>query len=105
MKQLKELTLGVDFDENLSWSYHVNNVIQSSYPPLRSLRQFKRFTSYKVCKSLAKTFIILKIRYRLVVYSQPLKYQIQRLQKSQNRVASYVLGRYIKENDLIKTLS
>ena len=29
--------LGIHFDENLSWSYHVNNVIQSSYATLRSL--------------------------------------------------------------------
>ena len=36
--------LGIHFDENLSWSYHVNNGIQSSYATLRSLRQFKRFT-------------------------------------------------------------
>ena len=93
--------LGIHFDENLSWSHHVNNIIQSSYATLRSLRQFKCFTFYKVRKSLAETS---KIRYCLVVYSQLPKYQIQRLQKTQNRVASYVLGRYVKEDDLIKTL-
>ena len=48
--------------------------------------------------------IISKIRYCLVVYSELPKYQIQRLQKTQTRVASYVLGRYVKEDDLIKTL-
>ena len=32
--------LGIHFDEILSWSYHVNYVIQSSYATLRSLRQF-----------------------------------------------------------------
>ena len=45
------------------------------------------------------------LSYCLVVYSQLPKYQIQRLQKTQNGVASYVLGRYNKEDDLIKTLS
>ena len=48
--------------------------------------------------------IISKIRYCIVVYSQLPKYQIQRLQKTQNTVASYVLGRYVKETDIIKTL-
>ena len=57
--------LGIHFDENLSWSYHVNNVIQSSYETLRSLHQFKRFTLYKVRQSLAETLIISKIRYCL----------------------------------------
>ena len=96
--------LGIHFNENLSWSNHVNNVIQCSYATLRTLCQFKRFTLYKVRKSLAETLIISKIRYCLVVYSQLPKYQIQRLQKTQDRVASYVLGRYIEENNLIKTL-
>ena len=89
----------------LSWSFHVNNVIKSSYRTLRSLRQFKRFAPYKIPKSLAETLIISKIRYCFVVFSQLPKYRIQRLQKTQNRVASYVLGRYVKEDDLIKTLS
>ena len=57
-----EKILGIHFDENLSWSYHVNNVIQSSNATLRSLCQFKRFTPYKVRKSLAETWIISKSR-------------------------------------------
>ena len=36
--------------------------------------------------------------------SQLQKYQIQRLQKTQNRVASYVLDRYVTGDDLIKIL-
>ena len=97
--------MGIHFDENLSWSYHVNNVIQPSYVTLRSLRQFKRFTPYKVVNRSLKLWLYQKLDINLVVYSQLPKYQIQRLQKTQNRVASYVLGRYVKEDDLIKTLS
>ena len=97
--------LEIHFDENPSWSYHVNNIIQSSYAKLRSLRLFKRFTPYKVHKSLAGSLIISNIRYCLVVYSQLPKCQIQRLWKNQNRVARYVLGQYVKEDNLIKTLS
>ena len=69
--------LGIHFDESLSWSYHVNNVIQSSYARLRNLCRFKRFTSHKVRKSLVQTLIISKIRYCLVVHSHLPKYQIQ----------------------------
>ena len=94
---------GNHFDENLSWSYHVNCIIQSSYTTLWSLCQFKHLSLYKVGKSLAEALIISKIRYYLVIYSQLLKYQIQRLQKTQNRVASYVLGPSVKEDNLIKT--
>ena len=55
--------LGIHFHENLSWSYDLNNVIQSSYTILRSLRQFNYFPPYKVRKPLTETLIISKIRY------------------------------------------
>ena len=96
--------LWIHFDENLSWSYYVNNVSQSSYERLGSLHQFNCFTPYNVRQLLAETLIILKIRYWLVAYSHLPKYQIQQLQKTRNRVASYVLGRFLKEDDLIKAL-
>ena len=67
-------SLGIHFDENLSQSYHVNNIIQASYATPRTLYQFKRFTPHKVRKWLAETLIISKIRYCLVVYSQLPKY-------------------------------
>ena len=69
--------LGIHFDENLSWSNHINNVIQSSYATLISLL-FR-------LKSFAETLIVSKIRYCLVVYSQLPKYQIQRVQKTQKK--------------------
>ena len=103
VQDLTRKRLWIHFDKNLSCSYNVNNVTQSSYATHRNLCQFNRFTRYKVRKSLAETLILSKIRYCLVVYSQLPKHQIQRLQKAQNRIFSYVLGRYIKENDLIKT--
>ena len=85
MKQLTDRVnakkiFGIHFDENLSWSYHVNNVIQSSYETLRSLRQFKRFAPYKARKSLAETLIISKIRliskirYQFIVNYQSIKF-------------------------------
>ena len=46
----------------------------------------------------------MKIRYCLVVYSPLPKYQIQRLQKTKHMFASYVLGLYVKKDNLIKTL-
>ena len=56
---------------------------KSSRATLRSLRQFKRFTYYKIRKTLAETLSI---------------------QRTQNTVAGYVLGRYTKESEFITTL-
>ena len=47
--------LRTHFDENISLPYHINNVIQSSYTTLRSLHQFKHFTTCKVPKLLTET--------------------------------------------------
>ena len=96
--------LGVHFDENLTWITHVNSIIKSSYATLRCLRRFKRFTPYKVRKTLAETLILSSLRYCTPVFSQLPKYLIQRLQRTQNTVAGYVLGRYAREHESITSL-
>ena len=85
--------LGVHFDENLTWISQVNNLIKLSHAKLRNMRLFKRFTPYKVRKTLAETLILSNLRYCIPVYSQLPKYLI-RLQRTQNTVAGYELGRY-----------
>ena len=50
------------------------------------MQHLEVFVSLNVCKSLAETLIISRIRYCLVVYRQLPKYQIQQLQKTENRV-------------------
>ena len=97
--------LSVDFDENLTWITHVNNLIKSSHATLRSLRLFKRFIPYKVRKTLAETLILSNLKYYIPVYSQLPKYLIRRLQRTQNTVAGYELRRYALESDFITTLS
>ena len=82
---------------------HVNILIKSSHIRLRSLRRFKQFTPCKVQKALAETLILSNLRYCIPVYSQLSKYLIRRLQKTQNTVAGYVLDRYVKESDFIRT--
>ena len=49
--------LWINFDGNLSWPYHINNVIQSFYAAHRSLRQFKRFTSKK-CQNEVVSYVL-----------------------------------------------
>ena len=68
------------------------------------MRLFKRFTPYKVRKTLAETLILSNLRYCIPVYSQLPKYLIRRFQRTQNTIAGYVLGRYAKESDFITTL-
>ena len=96
--------LGVHFDKNLMWITHVDNLIKSSRPTLRSLRQFKRFTPYDVRKTVAETLTLSNLRYCIPVYSQLPNYLIRCLQRTQNTIAGYMLGKYAEESDFITTL-
>lgn len=93
--------LGVIFDENLSWSEHVNNTLKNCYGTLRTLRNFKRFTPFKVRKSLAEALVLSKLNYCNVVYGQLPKYMINRLQRLQICAASYVYKKYATINEVL----
>ena len=94
--------LGMKVDQHLTWEEHVANVIKSSYDTLRSLKLLKRYTPYKLRKTLAKALILSKIDYGSVVYQNVPKFLIKRLQKVQTISAGYVLNRYAEECDAIK---
>ena len=96
--------LGINFDENLSWKDHVNNVVKSCYGTLQILRQFKRFTPLYVRKTLAETLVLSKISYCNVAYAQLPNYQINRSQRIQNTATSYVLNRHARMTNAIEHL-
>ena len=92
--------LGVTFDKNLNWSDHINNTLQSCYGTLRTLKNFKRFTPFKVRKTLAEALILSKLNYCNVVYGQLPQYMLKRLQRIQTCAACYVFRRYANINDI-----
>ena len=65
-------------DQHLTWVEHVANVIKSSYDTLRSLNLLKRYTPYKVSKTLVEALILSKIDYGSVVYQNVPKFLIKR---------------------------
>ena len=90
--------LGMKVDQHLTREKHVANVIKSSsYDTLQSLKLLKRYTPYKLRKTLAEALILSKIDYGSVVYQNVPKFLIKRLQKVQTISAGYVLNRYVKE--------
>ena len=88
----------------LSWKDHVNNVMKSCYGTLQILRQFKRFASLNVRKTLAETLVLSKISYCNVAYAQLPNYQINRLQRIQNTATGYVLNRYARMTEATEHL-
>ena len=73
-----------------------------SYDTLGSLKLLKRYTPYKLRKTLAEALILSAIDYGSVVYQNVPKFLIKRLQKFQTISAGYVLNRYAEECDVIK---
>ena len=62
----------------------------------------KRYTPYKLRKTLAEALILSKFDYGNVAYQNVPKFLIKRLQKVQTISAVYVLNLYAKECDVIK---
>ena len=93
--------LGMKVDQHLTWENHISTIIKSSYDTLRSLKLLKRYTPFKLRKTLVESLILSKIDYGSVLYQNVPKYQIKRLQRVQTISAGYVLNRYANEADTI----
>ena len=89
-------SLGVIFDQHVTWINQRNNIIRSTHGTLRVLWKFRKFTPTTVRKTLAKALILSKINYCNMVYGQLPKHLINRLQRVQNTTAGYVYGSYVK---------
>ena len=59
--------LGVNFEQNLTWSSHVTSIVKA-YGILQTLKTFKRFTPFKVRKSLAESLVLSRLNYSNVVF-------------------------------------
>ena len=94
--------LGVHFSQNLSWNAHVNKLMQSCMATLRALKQFKRSANYELRKTLVQSLILSKIDFNNVVFSDASLYVVNRLQKIQRAAASFVLGRFCNDMDILQ---
>ena len=93
--------LGVILDQHLLWEEHVNKVTSSCFGALSILKKFKNIMSQKLKKQVAELLILSKMDYADAVF-RPLSLKLQkRLQKVENAAASFVLGRYTKEKDVV----
>ena len=93
--------LGVNFDENLSWKVHINEVVKSCFAKLSVLRKLKRYANYNRRKQLAETLVLSKLDYALPLLSNANQIEINRLQKVLRSAASFVTYRYSRTSDVI----
>ena len=92
--------LGIQIDENLSWLPQVNYATKSPYANLQIIKRFKRFTPYRVRKTLAQSLVLSKLSYCNTVYADIPQYLKKRIQCVKSSAAGYVLCRYSTLQDV-----
>ena len=64
IKRVKEYKLlGIILDERFKLHFNVNKILKDGYSTLRTLKLFKRYTSYYVGKQLCKSLILSMLDY------------------------------------------
>lgn len=50
--------LGIEFDENLTWNFHINNQVRNAYGKLKQLYRFQKKISEKCKDRLVETYVL-----------------------------------------------
>ena len=83
-------SLGVIFDEHMSFNAHISGICKSSFYHLRNLSRIRKYLSQDSASVLVHAFVTSKLDYcNSLLYGVP-KYQLQRLQYVQNTAARVV---------------
>ena len=89
--------LGIHFSKHLKWNNHIFYTISACYATLQILQKLKHLASYNLRKQLAETLILSKLDYADGIFYPHSQFLIKLLQKVQFATASFVLGRYFKD--------
>ena len=83
--------LGVEFDSNLSFDYHISNICRSSFFQIRQLRQIRSSLTQATAIQLANALVSSKLDYcNSLLYQLP-ETLLHRLQRIQNSLARVVI--------------
>ena len=99
--------LGVNFNENLKWDDHVNEISNTLYQKycytIRTLRYLKRLSDFHLRKKLADFLILPKVSFVITIYGIYLEqYHCKSLQELINSTTGFVCNRCVNVNDVIK---
>ena len=85
-------SLGVTFDEEMTFKRHVQNLCRSAYITIRSLSRIKQYLTPECLKTLVHAFITSKLDYCNSLYLGCPDYVISSLQSVQNATARLITG-------------
>ena len=98
-RETRTRNLGIEFDENLCWKFHIAKQIKNAYHKLRQLYRFRKFLSEKCKLRLVETFVLSQLNYGNTVTQNITKELQNKLQKVQNACYRYVYT--VKKHDHI----
>ena len=84
-------SLGVIFDEDMSFHAHVSSICRSSFYHLRNLSRIRKYFTKESAEAAVHACVTSKLDYCNALLYSLFKYQLQRLQYVQNTVARVVL--------------
>ena len=91
---VKEATyLGLEFKNNLSWDKHIKTLCKSLNYKNFQLKQLRKAGAPQdLLLSVYKTFIQCKFDYGISIWGMTTQYNINKIQRKQNRAARIILG-------------
>lgn len=95
--------LGIIFNNNLTWSDHINTAVGKTYGMLRVLWKTQYFTPVGIRLLLAKTYILPILLYGCEIFSSCDRLSYNKLEKAYNAILRYVFG--LKKYDHITPFS
>ena len=94
--------LGTHIDHNLKWEENVKQISASCYRTLGILKKLRNFLPFHIRKQLVQALVLSKLYYNCVVYHNLPHYLVKRLQRIQTASASFVGGKFVESEDIIK---
>ena len=86
----------------LKWEENVKQVSASCYRTLGIVKKLRNFLPFNIRKQLVQALVLSKLYYNCVVYHNLPHYFVKRLQRIQTACASFVVGKYVEREDIIK---
>ena len=85
-------TLGVIIDDKLLWKDHINKVCAKVSNGLGIMRRVRTFVTQPIMQSIYNSLIFPYLDYCNMVWENTAKYNLQKIQKMQNRAARILTG-------------
>ena len=82
--------LGVYFDENLSWDFHINFIIGKAYGKLRMSYKHRRFLSHESRLNIMEMYVLSQFNYADVVLQNLSQLQEHKIQLLQNNCVRFI---------------